>query len=271
MFKTGILFIAAAFWLRSPVLRAEEPEGGSATTIPSGRLFLADLCYSELFLQRPVLLERELPSPATVPALAERADGIDASYAKKIDERWAMFTSQMTVRDTGSEPESPLSANKWHTNDLLRLKVAGPLMAFGELGAACDCMESQDVKFTGKTGLSCRLQPLPSCEIQLRGGPSVTYADPLRPERTKEQSDLLLELQCRCPLPAKAKLEYDTSALPAVGTAERDRVNQDLRLAFPLGTSGIFRVGAKHSWENTPTARPWTDGMQVYIGVDLRR
>ena len=45
------------------------------------------------------------------------------------------------------------------------------------------------------------LLPVPlGGEFQLRGGPSMTYTDPLRPERAQEHSELLVEVQGRLPL-----------------------------------------------------------------------
>lgn len=223
-------------------------------------------------LSRPLLIDADRSSPSPEAEVhTPGPEGINDTFSRQIDQRWALFSSQMTVRDRNSEADSALTPNKWQTEDTLRVNLFGPFSVFGQFGTRCDSMNSQEIKLTGKTGLVWKLQPLPRCEVQVRGGPTVIYDDPLRPERTKEQSDLFLEVQCRCPLPGRAQLEYDTSAVPALNLAERDRVSQDLRLALPLGKKGSFRLGAKHNWENTPAPKPWTDGMQLYVGVDLKR
>jgi hypothetical protein len=42
-------------------------------------------------------------------------------------------------------------------------------------------------------------------------------------------------------------------------------------VAFPVGSAGKFTVGARHKWASTSTSdtRPWTDGMQLYVGLEL--
>jgi hypothetical protein len=270
MITRGILLMTAAALVGGTALSvapAGEPAAGNPAPPGGDRLALADLAGSASLLQRSALAEPG-PTPAPVPA-GEVGQGIIGTYTRQIDQQWAMFSSQMTVRDGGAWTDSPLNPSKWQTDDTLRMKLAGPVAVFSQFGTRCDYME--EVKLTGKTGLACKLEPWARCEVQLRGGPAVTYDDPLRPERTREQSDLLLELQCRCPLPGKVKLEYDTAAVPALNVTARDHVDQDLRLALPLGSKGTVRLGARHSWENTPAPRPWTEGMQVYIGVDLKR
>jgi hypothetical protein len=116
--------------------------------------------------------------------------------------------------------------------------------------------------------------PVPGeIELVFRGGPSVTYTDPLQPERAQSRSELLLEMQARWSLLGGIGLEYQGSAVPALTPLDHGRLEQDLGLAVPVGSAGKFRVGAKHRWDaTTDTPRSsWVDGMQLYVGVELSR
>src|SRR5207249_2355664 len=133
----------------------------------------------------------------------------------------------------------------------------GPFFVFGQVGAGAEDANQQDLKFNGKTGLACKLPLGSEGEIVLSGGPSVTYTDPLRPERLREKSGWLLEVQARWPILAGIGLEYQGTASPALTPLERDRILHDLRLAVPLGLGGKLRLGARHQWESTLTPRPF--------------
>jgi hypothetical protein len=83
---------------------------------------------------------------------------------------------------------------------------------------------------------------------------------------------MLLELQARCPVAGPLQLEYQGIAVPALDPMERHRLNQNLGVAIPLGGAGHLRLGARHQWEDTLTpTKTWADGMQLYLGVGLRR
>jgi hypothetical protein len=220
----------------------------------------------------PLVLEPEKTAPAKTPLpVPDQPEGLNGNFLREMQGGWGLLSSRMVVRDSGTLPESPFATNNWKTEQAVRMKVTGPLYVFGQVGTTCADTENQDLKLTGRTGLACKVPAPSGLEVMLRGSRSLTYTDPLRPERAKEQSDLQLELQCKCPLPGRLNLEYQGTATPALGLTERERLKQDLGLAIPLGEAGQFRLGAKHSWENTPAVKPWTEGMQLYIGVDLKR
>ncbi len=82
---------------------------------------------------------------------------------------------------------------------------------------------------------------------------------------------MVVELQARYQLLGPLKVEYDGTALPALTPLDRHRLNQDVRFAIPLGNAGQIRLGARHAWEEQPVPRPWTEGMQLYLGVGLKR
>jgi hypothetical protein len=182
-------------------------------------------------------------------------------------------TSQVTFTDLGPVPswDDPLRQRQWQRNDSWRCDLAGPLYVYGQLGANSGEAAQADMKVSGQTGLGCKVPLGQDAEFLVRSGPSVTYTDPLRPIQVREQSQWLLEVQARYPLLWGIGLEYQGTAIPALSPQERDRLNQDLRLAFPVGSNGKLRLGARHKWENAPTPQPLSDGMQVYLGLELTR
>jgi hypothetical protein len=185
---------------------------------------------------------------------------------------WGSLSSQVTVQDfTSPAWDDPLRQREWHREDAWKYNVTGPLFCFGRLGADSQEAGARDMKVVGRTGVGCKLGLGGDGEVQLRGGPGVTCTDPLRAEKTHEQAQWLVEVEARYPLLAGVGLEYSGTACPALNPAERDWVNQDVRLAFPVGGNGKFRVGARHHWENYAEPRPLSDGMQLYLGLELFR
>jgi hypothetical protein len=181
-------------------------------------------------------------------------------------------TAQVAWRDPRTAPQAPALDSPWKTDQAWRLPLAGPVFVFGEFGAAPDPVTPDGLKLKGRTGVGCKI-PVGRLQVQVQGGRSLSYSDPLGSDRG-EHSQLFLELQCRCPLPLPGQigLEYQGSAVPALTPQERDKINQDLGLAIPVGDAGRVRLGAKHQWENTPTTTArssWLDGMQLYLGFEL--
>jgi hypothetical protein len=85
----------------------------------------------------------------------------------------------------------------------------------------------------------------------------------------RERTDWLLEVQARWPLLFGIGVEYSGSTNPSPQTPlEQTAVNQDVRLAFPFAGTGKLKVGARHHWTGVADPRPWTDGMQLYMGVE---
>jgi hypothetical protein len=183
---------------------------------------------------------------------------------------WGTLTGNVTVTGDGTAGgQQPLVKRTWQADQSWRRDVAGPLSAFGQVGGNSDEACQSDMQVNARTGLACKL-PVPGLsEFVLRGGPGVSYTDPLHPDRTLSHSDWMFEVQARCPLIFGAGLEYQASALPALAAQAQDQLNQDLRLAVPVGSTGKFKVGARHQWASTPNTRPSTDSMQLYLGLEL--
>jgi hypothetical protein len=189
---------------------------------------------------------------------------------------WGSLSSSTVLRDPGAGPERASFEEEWRTEQALRLQLYGPLFAFGQVGAGSKQAAAEELKVSGRTGVGCKLPSLFGAEMQLRGGSQMTCTDPQRPERLKEHSEFLFEVQYRQPLFGRIGLEYQGTAVPALDPTSRDptsrdRLDQDLGLAMPVGGAGKLRLGAKHRWENLPTPKPGADGMQLYLGLELGR
>jgi hypothetical protein len=187
---------------------------------------------------------------------------------------WGALTGNVVVADDGSlsaRDQSP-GQRTWQADQSWRCDVAGPFSAFGQVGANSAEACQTDMKMNARTGLACKVPMAGLAEVVLRGGPGVSCTDPLRPDRTQSHSDWLFEVQARCPLIFGAGLEYQATALPALTPQAQDQLNQDLHLALPVGDAGKFKVGARHKWTSTTTnTQPWTDAVQLYLGLELAR
>jgi len=182
---------------------------------------------------------------------------------------WGTLSSSVLHQYPVAE-DDPFAARKWHAEEAVRFGFADTLFFFGQVGAGSETASAQDFKVVGRYGVGCKLTPWPRSEVLLRGGPVLTYADPLGPERVPPQSEFQLEVQCKWPLLGPIKLEYVGLARPALVPTER-RINHDVRFAFPLGGSGQLQVGARHQWENVPVPKPLVESGQLYFGLELRR
>lgn len=188
----------------------------------------------------------------------------------KQEGEWGSLTAQVTLPQTPDSllAPSPLPASAWQTDQALRLAMAGSFFVYGNLGTKIDATAPQTSQVAGQTGLAWKVPVGSQAEFQVRSGPRLTYVDPLR-STVRSQSDWLLEVQARCPLVYGVGLEYQGTAIPATSTTQHDQLNQDVHLAFPLGTSGKVQVGAKHRWESNTTPQPLADSMQLYLGLQL--
>ncbi len=194
----------------------------------------------------------------------------------KSDGEWGTVTSQVTLNDfdPASVWDDQVRQRAWKRDDSWRYSLTGQFFVFGQLGANSDEAAQADAKVNGRTGVACKLplSLLGDGEVQLRSGPSLTYTDPFRTDRTREKSEWLLEVQGRLSLVAGVGLEYEGSMIPALTPYDKQSINQDIRLAFPLGDNGKFKLGAKRHWESfLQDARSGTDSTELYFGIELSR
>jgi hypothetical protein len=186
---------------------------------------------------------------------------------------WGVVQSQVVVQDArpGLSWEDP-RPRQWQTDETWRYSLLGPVSLYGQVGAATEEAQLQDMKLAGKTGLAWSVPtPIPQAALTLRSGPSVSYSDAMRPERVRERAEWVLEVEGRLPLIAGIGLEFQGTALPALNPLDRDRVVQDLRLAFPVGANGKLKLGAKRQWETTSDSRVLNESSQLYLGLELTR
>ncbi len=211
------------------------------------------------------------------PTMDRRADDIwlgvffNGKASSQLEGFWGSFKTQLEVESV--QPAEKRDAERWQTEEALQVPITGPLYVFGQVQAGYNTCTAQQMALSGRTGVGCKLKPIAGGEIILTGCSALSRTeDPLRPVRLPQaQSQVLLELQCNYAVFGPVKVEYQGTATPALDPLERNRVQQDLRFAIPLGEAGQIRLGAKHQWEDLTVARPWLDGMQLYLGVGLKR
>jgi hypothetical protein len=184
---------------------------------------------------------------------------------------WGSFSGKQAIPGRDGAWEDPALKQAWQAEQAWRGPLVGPLSAFGQLGASGEERGQQDTKLAGRTGLAWTLANPFGAELLFRGGPSVTASDPLRPERTQAHTEMLFEVQGRAPLLAGVGLEYQGSAAPALSPLDHDRIQHDVRLAFPVGEAGKLKLGARHTWMGATESRPTPDATQLYLGLEWKR
>jgi len=200
-----------------------------------------------------------LPSWTNADSLPRRARNTTAGA-------WGSIQSQVQLRD--GEDAAPRS---WQRDDAFKTPTLGPFHVFGQLGSALDDTAADAFKVVGGAGLACQVPLGADAEVVLRGGPRVTYTDPLATNKNSAKSEMLLEVQARCPLLFGVGFEFSGQAIPALTPADRDTLSQDIRLAVPLGDAGKFRVGARRKWESAAGQGTWSDTSELYLGLELTR
>lgn len=240
---------------------------------------------------RPIVLRTDFDvwsdgAPLLTSGIAERSaegwtdrgfrhDGLKRVAKSKTDLDWGTHSSKIELRERDLGLLDPAGKQSWETGEKLNMPVAGPLFAFAQLDASSPSVEQQQHKWLGKYGVGVKIKPWLLDEVQFRGGPAVRYDDTGKPLRgnSAERSEVFVEAATKLPLPVLGALELEWTgyAIPAASTADRSVVNQDLRLAKPLGGGSEVYLGAKYRWEDAPGATPWVDRMQVYMGLQLKR
>jgi hypothetical protein len=197
-----------------------------------------------------------------------KLDGVKRVADSSTATEWADLSSKIKLRERDVHLD-PTVRNAWETDESVKLPVAGTLFVFGQMGASTPAVEQGQYKWLGKTGVGMKLKPWLMQEVQIRGGPAVRYDDTekLSPGQSPERSELFLEAATKVPVPVIGALnvEYTGNTVPPATPADRNAVNQDVKLALPFNGGGQFHVGAKYKWE-TASATPWMDRMQVYMG-----
>jgi hypothetical protein len=202
----------------------------------------------------------------------EQPDKKPRKVSQKSQGLLGSLNTQVEVTDTPSASiwDEPSWKRAWQTDESWNLGLAGPLSLFGQVGANGDEAGQSNMKLNGRTGLACKLPVGSLAELTVKSGPGVSYSDPLHPVRASGRSDWLVEVQARWPLLLGIGLEYQGSAMPSLTPLQQDMINQDVRLAIPVGSAGKFKVGAKRQWTGLMDQRTaWSDNTQLYLGLEL--
>jgi hypothetical protein len=203
---------------------------------------------------------------------ADPASPFPGKVNTQLDGPWGSLKAKLEV--DAAQSAEVRDAERWQAEQALQVPVAGPLYVFGQVNAGYNTWTAQQRTLGGRTGIGCKVRPIAGSEIVLSGSSQANYSeDPLQPKLLPvAKSQLVLELQANYSLLGALKLEYQGSAMPALDPLDHSRVQHDFRFAVPLGRAGDLRLGAKHQWEDQPgVTRPWIDGMQLYLGLGLKR
>src|SRR5262249_25656319 len=132
----------------------------------------------DLLLQPPAFFLE--PSPPRPDVDARRP----WDHAQRAEAWWGSFDAHLVVHDPSRAPDEPILGSRWQTDEAVQVSVAGPLFLFSQVGAGFDTLTTQQQRFTGRTGLGCRLRPGLGGEIVVHGGPALSHTeDPLRPDQ----------------------------------------------------------------------------------------
>lgn len=197
-------------------------------------------------------------------------EGTQRVARAKTDMEWADLSSKIKLRERDLQLD-PGVRHAWESDETVKMPVAGSMFVFGQLGASSSDAEQRQITWVTKTGVGFKVKPWLLQEVQVRGGPAMRHDDSIATagNPATERSELFLEAVTKLPLPVVGALnvEYTSYTIPAVNPAERNLVNQDVRLAKPFSSGGEVHFGAKYRWDTNPSATPWMDRMGVYLGV----
>lgn len=175
--------------------------------------------------------------------------------------------SQLTPGDT-----QPYQSKDWRASELFKLSV--PMMEalffYGQVDSNADGWAYRKMTSIAKTGVGLKLIPLPKSELQLRGGPMITYIDENSATRVQALSRYSLEVLAKMPLFGRLSLQYSGNALRSAQPNLNNQFNQDLKLAITFNSGNQFHIGAKQQIEYF-TSQSNLEQTQLYLGFTLKR
>jgi hypothetical protein len=197
-----------------------------------------------------------------------RQDGVQRIASSAAASDFADLSTKVKLRDRDSQLD-PSVRSAWETDQTVKVPVAGSVFFFNQVSGSTPDVDQQQYKWLGKSGVGLKVKPWLFQEVQVRTGPVVRFDDTgtLTKGQSPEHSELFVEAVTKVPVPVvgPVNVEYSSYAVPAATSADRNAINQDFKVALPIG-GGQFHVGAKYKWE-AASATPWMDRMQVYMGV----
>lgn len=174
--------------------------------------------------------------------------------------------SQPRCGDWQPEAVATPTTSNWQTEQAWQLPLPAPICVFGKLGAQYEEWGKSMWNVSGRSGVAWKLHDSSLGDVQVRAGPVLSRSG-LQVFQAQE-AELLLELQCRCPLPGPLQLQYLGSALTS---SANEHLQHDLGFSMPFLSSGQFRFGARHQAQDAAAPRPWVDDLHVYLGFDMKR
>jgi hypothetical protein len=155
--------------------------------------------------------------------------------------------------------------------------VQDSMFAFGHFNSRGDSFNYSEMNAVARAGVGMRWADfVPNSELQLRGGPQVTYLDTNTSRVVQERPQFAVEVLARLPVLGRWEVEFTGSAISGYLPNDSNQINQDIRFAYPLGKQGEFYIGATQKWSalingnGTSTGNPWNLSSQLYFGVELK-
>lgn len=194
----------------------------------------------------------------------------------RLQSEWAAVAGQWTIRDPNWVRDDPAQRGQaWATNETLKLNLHDNVFVFGAVDVESPSVELQQLRWLGKTGVGVKVRPWLLNELQLSGGQAVRNTDDAANARGEapDRPELFLEVSTKVgvPLVGSINIEYSGTSIPAAVVAERDRINQNVKLALPYSEFSQFHVGARWHSVDAASSTPFIDRAQLYLGVQLKR
>jgi hypothetical protein len=181
---------------------------------------------------------------------------------------------------TGNRTEEPeaVPAGESSRREPWRVPLVGSVFLFGQAKRGDAFSAAPDAKVTGgQTGVEWGLPIQKELELQVRCGTQLAARELAHASQSTDRlalpfsTQLLrLEVEGRWTVVGQMAVEWQGAASPALSPLERDLVQHELRLVFPLGQAGQLQLGTRRSWEYRGDSRPWDEGSQIYGGFRAR-
>ena len=166
----------------------------------------------------------------------------------------------------------PYGGRNWTSEQKLTVPVpvADGLFVLGQVGSKGDAVDPKQTALTGKAMVGWKWVPIPWGEVTVRTGRVVSYSDLYAATRFSERGQFAVEFLAKVQVLGPLRLEYTGTALPAPDATAQNKLNQEIRLALPLGQDNELYVGAKYQWDDSTTPKSWSSRTQALIGLQFR-
>jgi hypothetical protein len=231
--------------------------------------FLSDFQTDQSFMRTPSYFPQRTYSPTLTPGRLNMTQQSDFDLIR--------VQSKLDLPSVYELQSIPYITRTWNAEQSVNvpfpmgLPVAEAMFVYGQWGSNGDGVDNQNTKLTARTGLGWKWSPQNGYELQVKGGPTVAYADLYTPTRFHEASQMSIELQAKMALYGPLQLQYIGEALPAMTPNDHDQLKNDFKLAIPFGVGNQFYLGAKYLWNGPTPSNSWLDRTQLYFGLQFTR